>query len=134
MRLKKVAREISKTQAQDAEMSDLCSEVGTKRPGNLEYFEKEVSGTQKKPCNDASPLALNRLLHQWWLPSSTTGCNDYLWMELPGTWEPLDSLGVARFCTMVESQSHLPCEDEAKTKRYGKVQKVFLSFQLFMCS
>lgn len=36
-------------------MSDLCSEVGTKRPGNLEYLEKEVSRTQKKPCNDASP-------------------------------------------------------------------------------
>nr|POE44677.1 hypothetical protein CFP56_76504 [Quercus suber] len=55
VKLKKIVREISKTQAQDVEMSALCAKVGIKCPGNLEFLEKEESRTQKKPCNDASP-------------------------------------------------------------------------------
>nr|POE71182.1 hypothetical protein CFP56_34553 [Quercus suber] len=55
VKLKKIVRVISKTQAQDVEMSALFAMVGIKCPGNLEFLEKEESRTQKKPCNDASP-------------------------------------------------------------------------------
>lgn len=57
-----------------------------------------------------------------WLLRSTAGGNEYPMLELPGDWDPPDSVRTPRLCEALESQARLFVGNEIKKETHGENQ------------
>ena len=116
-KLKRIARERG-SQAHSEQQANLS---GSKRPGKLVFSDDFDEAQPLKKLCEMFPKNLNHPLHyRRWLPSSTAGHNECFMLELPGNWEPPDSLHAARSSAAMDSLFSLPSRDQSKTKSYGK--------------